>query len=572
MNDLFRINDFVQYLNKLSSLSDCLVIMAIKDTLGHNVGENGYKALLDLGLTIPNYENRYKDSWKGYVAVIKSGQIIYEELSEYGKSVRYEKIIDTFSIDILSCSYICGNICSIIINNEEYAVNSRGLNIVVYSLSDKTVIDSVAFDTHVERQNAIRKIDRFDVAVKPSGKNELIIRDLNDVRNRLNPSYFLPKYVKRTNSSKSKVKIRFFYWGIYTLWNSIESVVSAFANDPRFDVLIVLTLEWFEYRLVNRVAKCGIPFVFINSYKAEKDNPDITVFNWNDRIKNIKSSKYSVLIPSAIANGLVDDKLELLRQVTKTDRVDHVLVDKYLYNQLIADDDKNKYRLFGNPKFDLIYDSISRKCFENKKMEKISGKKVVLWAYDHNWWLNSQCFDLYARKMFDVFSNRNDVGLIIRPHGAFIEEMIRDGIWTQDDYEAIKNYCETSSNIVFDDSDDYGDAYRVSSAIITDINCGICISALPLRVPIAVLGRYDGNECSPQYPEVYDSLYKICSENDVDGFLDMVVSGEDELKHQRNTVMDKYVSNFDGKNGQRIKDFIAEEYFKNFDIDNVLNL
>ena len=38
--------------------------------------------------------------------------------------------------------------CSILINGKEYAVNSRGLNIVVYDNINKCVVDSICFDTH----------------------------------------------------------------------------------------------------------------------------------------------------------------------------------------------------------------------------------------------------------------------------------------------------------------------------------------------------------------------------------------------------------------------------------------
>ena len=46
-----------------------------------------------------------------------------------------------------SGGYDNGNMCSIKVSGQEYAKGLRGLNIVVYSLVQKKVIDAVCFDT-----------------------------------------------------------------------------------------------------------------------------------------------------------------------------------------------------------------------------------------------------------------------------------------------------------------------------------------------------------------------------------------------------------------------------------------
>ena len=40
----------------------------------------------------------------------------------------------------------------------------------------------------------------------------------------------------------------------------------------------------------------------------------------------------------------------------------------------------------------------------------------------------------------------------------------------------------------------------------------------------------------------------------------MVEEGRDEKQAERQKLFDKYISNFDGKNGERIKEFIEEKY------------
>jgi len=49
-----------------------------------------------------------------------------------------------------------GNYCSIRIDGVEYAKNRRGLNIVVYDNRAGEVVDSVAFDTHVQEMTVRR--------------------------------------------------------------------------------------------------------------------------------------------------------------------------------------------------------------------------------------------------------------------------------------------------------------------------------------------------------------------------------------------------------------------------------
>ncbi len=98
------------------------------------------------------------------------------------------------------------------------------------------------------------------------------------------------------------------------------------------------------------------------------------------------------------------------------------------------------------------------------------------------------------------------------------------------DLELLRLFCKNSENIVWDETLDYSYAYSIADAVITDINCGISISALPLDIPVAVLERYDGNHCEPLYPEVYQSLYKICSLEDLEEFTDMVAREEHPMK------------------------------------------
>lgn len=49
-----------------------------------------------------------------------------------------------------------GNVSNIKVNNVEYSVNHRGLNIVVYDKRIGKIVDSVCFDTHNGLESFIR--------------------------------------------------------------------------------------------------------------------------------------------------------------------------------------------------------------------------------------------------------------------------------------------------------------------------------------------------------------------------------------------------------------------------------
>jgi hypothetical protein len=85
---------------------------------------------------------------------------------------------------------------------------------------------------------------------------------------------------------------------------------------------------------------------------------------------------------------------------------------------------------------------------------------------------------------------------------------------------------------------------------------------MALDVPLAVLNRFDCEKCEPNYPEVAEALYSINNAKELDDFVKIVVDNADPMKEKRNEVKSRYITNFDGKNGQRIKEFIVNEYTK----------
>lgn len=70
-------------------------------------------------------------------------------------------------------------------------------------------------------------------------KDGRFLKNVNAVRAELQFDNIL-SYVEQLKIVKvNRTKIRFFYWGGVYQWASIESVASAFFEDPSFDVLVI---------------------------------------------------------------------------------------------------------------------------------------------------------------------------------------------------------------------------------------------------------------------------------------------------------------------------------------------
>ena len=142
--------DFCEYLDMLDD-PRYVVFMAVKDEASKALDGEMLSGLKKLGLDAA----LAGQSWCSYIAVTAPGTVI--EKAEYGRLEEIGTIREgRSSYTINSAGFEHGNSCSVLIDGTEYAVNHRGLNIVVYNQVSKKVIDSVCFNTHEESCSASR--------------------------------------------------------------------------------------------------------------------------------------------------------------------------------------------------------------------------------------------------------------------------------------------------------------------------------------------------------------------------------------------------------------------------------
>lgn len=145
--------DFYTYINLLSeTYKDNTVFIAASDDMISGLNGREMDILKTLGLRI-DFSEAYRNS---YIAVIEDGMVKYEASSN--RSLDYTGICDKSgkNYSLHSDGWWTGSSASIKLDDKEYAVNHRGMNIVVYDGGRGLVLDSVAFDTCEEYHAPIR--------------------------------------------------------------------------------------------------------------------------------------------------------------------------------------------------------------------------------------------------------------------------------------------------------------------------------------------------------------------------------------------------------------------------------
>lgn len=158
-----------KYLDKIASLEGHLAVFAVKDTICASpysadtiINGKVLEKFRQIGLTALG-SGAKREFWCGYIAIIMNGKVVFEELGEYERTLTYAKDLDGIGLKIISSPYRIQNVASIKINDIEYAVNQRGINIVLYDLKNNCLTDSVSFDTW--HQNAPAQRD-CEISVK----------------------------------------------------------------------------------------------------------------------------------------------------------------------------------------------------------------------------------------------------------------------------------------------------------------------------------------------------------------------------------------------------------------------
>lgn len=130
-----------------------LIVMSIRDTPGDYIDNELMRQIHDFGFT------RFsKELWRMYIGVSLKNYIVFNKGGDKREEpVNYQLKSNPLELSCVSEAWKKRNFASININGIEYAVNIRGLNIVVYDIDHNELIDSVGFDWHYINRRFVRK-------------------------------------------------------------------------------------------------------------------------------------------------------------------------------------------------------------------------------------------------------------------------------------------------------------------------------------------------------------------------------------------------------------------------------
>lgn len=489
-------------------------------------------------------------------------------------------------VAVKNCMEDCFGISPImIVDNEYYHYNTNIISInelkqcyckdMYIILTAENSIQNLELEKELQEFVPKDRIinDLISEKISEEGENLRLMR-LQRVGDRFSLKKIIPqdKTYLRGYHVDGKIKVRIAHDSYYT-WNCVKTICEEFEKDARFDVMVILIGEMTTPNVVEiykkQMEEGGHRYIFNSDYCAEEDKADILIVYCPFSYQYIKGGREHTKLIIAVSNALIQYSYSIeLYWRTRNFGLEIYRPDYYLFDSLLFNELKespfysDRIVEMGNAKFDGIYNACLQKKYPDN-WEKLQGKRVILWATDHGVYngriTDNITFDLYAQPIFQYAKEHPDMGLIVRPHSAFIRELLVNGYWSGEDLTRIKEYCKDTLNVVWDDTDSYDIAYSVADAILTDAFCGITISALPTLKPICIMYRND-MEVIPYHKEIVENYYSAHNEKELIEFFDMIRDGKDPMLEQRKEISQKYVKHFDGRNGERIKNFIVQAY------------
>ncbi len=142
--DLQLEDDLYQWLNRVSELEDVTLFFSASDDMALGLSPEICRTLNEFGLQADFSSFNYSDA---YLAIVENRQILQE--SSANRSITSEGILENGQkYSVSSSGFIAESKSSILIDDTEYSLNKRGLNIVVLDNESGLVLDSVGFDLH----------------------------------------------------------------------------------------------------------------------------------------------------------------------------------------------------------------------------------------------------------------------------------------------------------------------------------------------------------------------------------------------------------------------------------------
>ncbi len=362
------------------------------------------------------------------------------------------------------------------------------------------------------------------------------------------------------------------------IWNSLKSVYKSFANDNRFNVMILAIPNkkqladlgfahevyesegaekfWSAYGCI-----CGYDYETSEWYDPRKLKPDYVFYQTPYDVtrsalyKSWIVSKYAkvcfVTYGYQIAGGELFYKgvynetfLRSVRYIFAFDPLHYKDISNWLKK---INNITSEVVLSGNPRNDLIAEKRN-----SLKHEKYTALWTPRWCTEEN-----NCFFFeYRDLLLNYCDQEHDFRLIFRPHPQAFLEWESTGELTREEAQAYKNEYVLRENAEIDLQKDYLNTFDEVDCFITDLT-SLMAEYLLTGKPIIYCHRVDlFTDAGRKMAEGY---YWVQNFDELTQILSMLKSGKDPLKEKRRKIVEEMMYQPAKGAGNTIKDVIVKD-------------
>lgn len=374
--------------------------------------------------------------------------------------------------------------------------------------------------------------------------------------------------------NKGKIKVDFFIQ-FSQGWTSLESVWKAFCEDERF-VPRLVQIPYIHYQakefneIRDYLISLKLPFIPWYFYDFDTGIPEVVFYQspydttrpLEFHLDSLYKKTRIVYIPYGLEIGggklNCDRQFNLFMQNNAWMTCARSARHKIMYKKYCNRGDENVI-ITGHPKLDAIY-NLNKFTVDDHMAKITEGKRVFLWNphfiidINENW----STFNKFKDVMLDIFEKRKDAFLIIRPHPLLLENIAMESEEKIPGVTRFKNRISNMANVYFDTTFDYRHAFALSDALLSDTS-SFLLEYLPTKKPIIYLRNSEGPGLNDD-GDIVDYYYVVNSEEDIEKYVDMVISDQDPMREVRLAKIEEYLFIVDGQTGKRIKKAVLNKY------------
>jgi len=362
------------------------------------------------------------------------------------------------------------------------------------------------------------------------------------------------------------------------LMPSYESILEVMLEDERFEPIIVIipvrkNTEWASCYRYERGLEKALKDRGYTYYLAYEKGRWLDFYSLNPDGIFYQTPHSTIYMPSICRAQHYSDHIKIMQTPYGTLIVDNISSLMYDYSGISAFlrscwrlfVDKSNYKAFGSdpviaekmvlsgtPKVDFYKLGIRK----NERYFKDENSTKIL--YTPTWQVKKgRSSFIEYHDYFIQLLQRKGLELVLRPHPLLIAELEASDIVSKSELERVLAAFKDSENCLFDVYGDYRCAILSTDFAIMDIS-SLTYEYLPTGKPL-ILTVHDEERYSIK-PEISAFCYIARNREDLEHYVDMLLSGEDPLLDKRMEITRNLEDLFPngGTNGGFIVEFIAQ--------------